>query len=396
MAIRLPPPFSQGAHRGTPPKNVRRPTAARPVPSPHSGRAALRLRRRSDAHARDLGGCSQLPLLSLLPCAQGCFFPPPSPPTTESSGPRPPPPAKGLGRQCACAATRRLRRERRRSFARLLRKEGQGDKRWGLEQACCLFGDLLIDFSTPLERSRIRCLRRLFRRCHRVAPQPDTEQPVAPVLLRFSIPGPELLEDEQVYLLGVIRSCQAAELRGLRSLKCSKQETAQAILDILGPLEHFRDCPLTLALALEALLQLSTMRPKFSCDMISAILHRTLEAVLKGATEEEEKREELKRHFQLLLGILLMESPNPGTLLHLLSVSAPMASGVVLGLLFPPSLTQWTALFLGHRACLAPNLVQDQSWQTLMVQNCQGLRGGGSGGRLGPDWPLTLRRSFLL
>ncbi|CAI5793042.1 Hypothetical predicted protein [Podarcis lilfordi] len=116
----------------------------------------------------------------------------------------------------------------------------------------------------------------------------------------------QLLKDEQIYLLGVIQSCQTAELRGLRSLKCSKQETAKAILDILGPLEHFRHRPLTLALALEALLQLSTMRPKFSCDMISAILHRTLEA-------------ELKRHFRLLLGSLLMEAPNPGTLLHLLS-----------------------------------------------------------------------------
>ncbi|XP_077776732.1 uncharacterized protein LOC144325854 [Podarcis muralis] len=171
----------------------------------------------------------------------------------------------------------------------------------------------------PLISSRIRCLRRLFRRCHRVAPQPDTEQPVAPVLLRFSIPAPGLLEDEQLYILGVINSCQAAELRGLRSLMCSKEETAQKILDILGPLEHFRDRPLTLALALEALLQLSTIRPRFTSDMVSSILHRMLEAVLCGAKEEEEEREELKRHYRLLLGSLLMEAPNPGTLLQLLS-----------------------------------------------------------------------------
>nr|XP_034983629.1 uncharacterized protein LOC118091098 [Zootoca vivipara] len=170
---------------------------------------------------------------------------------------------------------------------------------------------------SPLISSRIRCLRRLFRRCHRVAPQQGPEQPVAPVL-RFHIPSPGLLEDEQVYILGVIQSCQAAELRGLRTLKCSKQETAKAILDILGALEHFRDRPLTLALALETLLQLSTMRPKFSCDMISAILHRTMEAVLQGP-EKEEEREELKRRFRLLLGSLLMEAPNPGTLLQLLS-----------------------------------------------------------------------------
>ncbi|XP_077776345.1 uncharacterized protein LOC114592682 [Podarcis muralis] len=150
-----------------------------------------------------------------------------------------------------------------------------------------------------------------------VAPQQDPEQPV---FCCGSASQPQgLLEDEQRYLLGAIQSCQTAELRGLRSLKCSKQETAQAILDILGPLEHFRDRPLTLALALEALIQLSTMRPKFSCYMISAILHRTLEAVLNGAEEEEEEREELKRHFRLLLGSLLMEAPNPGTLLHLLS-----------------------------------------------------------------------------
>ncbi|XP_060125627.1 uncharacterized protein LOC132591345 [Zootoca vivipara] len=228
---------------------------------------------------------------------------------------------------------------------------------WGLEKAC-LFEHLLIYLSTPLETSRIRCLRRLFRRCHRVAPQQSPEQPVAPVL-RFHIPSPGLLEDEQVYILGVIQSCQAAELRGLRTLKCSMQETAKAILDILGPMEHFRDRPLTLALALEALLQVSTMRPKFSCDMISAILHRTMEAVLQGP-EKEEEREELKRHFRLLLGSLLMEAPNPGTLLQLLSISVPMASGVVLGLP-PPSLTQRAAPFLGHRACLALNLVQDQT-----------------------------------
>ncbi|CAI5778439.1 Hypothetical predicted protein [Podarcis lilfordi] len=115
---------------------------------------------------------------------------------------------------------------------------------------------------------------------------------------------------------GVNKECQAADLRGLRTLKCSKQETAQAILDILGPLENFRDGPLTLAL--EALIQLSIMTPKFSGDMLSAILHRTLEAVL-GGPQKEEDREELKRHFRLLLGSLLMEAPNPGPLLQLLS-----------------------------------------------------------------------------
>ncbi|XP_053225477.1 uncharacterized protein LOC128404134 isoform X2 [Podarcis raffonei] len=149
-------------------------------------------------------------------------------------------------------------------------------------------------------------------RCGEVLPSQGTDS------LTFAF---QLLEDEQRYILGVIESCQAAELRGLRSLKCSKEEMAHKILDILGPLEHFRDCPLTLALALEALLQLSTMRPKFTSDMISAILHRMLEAVLSGAKEEEEeeKRDELKRHYRLLLGSLLMEAPNPGTLLQLLS-----------------------------------------------------------------------------
>nr|XP_034974956.1 uncharacterized protein LOC118086951 isoform X2 [Zootoca vivipara] len=122
-------------------------------------------------------------------------------------------------------------------------------------------------------------------RCREAHPSQGTDN------LTFAF---QLLEDEQVYILGVIQSCQAAELRGLRTLKCSKQETAKAILDILGPLEHFREPPLTLALALEALLQLSTMRPKFNCDMISAILHRTMEAVLQGP-EKEEEREELKR-----------------------------------------------------------------------------------------------------
>ncbi|CAI5773751.1 Hypothetical predicted protein [Podarcis lilfordi] len=76
--------------------------------------------------------------------------------------------------------------------------------------------------------------------------------------------------------------------------------------DILGHLERFRDQSLSLALALEALLQLSIMRPKFNGDMRSAILHRTFEAVLKGA-EKVEDREALKQHFHSLLGGQLEE-----------------------------------------------------------------------------------------
>nr|XP_028565683.1 uncharacterized protein LOC114586420 isoform X2 [Podarcis muralis] len=60
------------------------------------------------------------------------------------------------------------------------------------------------------------------------------------------------------------------------------------------------------------------MRPHFSCDMVSAILHRTMEAVLGGAEKEEDK-EEWKRHFLNLLGGLLLEAPNAGTLLQLLT-----------------------------------------------------------------------------
>nr|XP_034954630.1 uncharacterized protein LOC118076147 [Zootoca vivipara] len=240
------------------------------------------------------------------------------------------------------------------------------------------FGLPASESLSPLISSRIRCLRRLFRRCRRVAPSKAQSSPWRQ-FLRYHIPSPGLLEDEQFYILGVIQSCQAAELRGLRTLKCSKQETAKAILDILGPLEHFRDRPLTLALALEALLQLSTMRPKFSCDMISAILHRTMEAVLQGP-EKEEEREELKRHFRLLLGSLLMEAPQswhpPATF------KRKCPDGIRGGFRVAPPIPY---PFLGHRASLALNLVQDQSWQTLMVQKCQGLCGGGSKGRFGPD-----------
>ncbi|XP_077782855.1 uncharacterized protein LOC114595484, partial [Podarcis muralis] len=141
----------------------------------------------------------------------------------------------------------------------------------------------------------------------------------------------QLLDKDQLYLLGIIQDCQAARLRGLRTLKYSKEETAKAILDILGHLEYFRDCPLSLALAFEALLQLSFMRPHFSPSVVSVILHRTTEAVLGSA---EEDKEELKRPFQSLLGGLLLEALNIGTLLQLLTVSILIASGVVLGL--PP------------------------------------------------------------
>ncbi|XP_053240530.1 uncharacterized protein LOC128411931 isoform X3 [Podarcis raffonei] len=126
----------------------------------------------------------------------------------------------------------------------------------------------------------------------------------------------QLLDKDQLYLLGVIQDCQAAWLRGLRTLKYSKEETAKAILNILGHLEYFRDRPLSLTLAFEALLQLSFMRPHFSPSMVSAILHRTTEAVLGSA---EEDKEELKRPFQSLLGGLLLEAPNTSTLLHLLT-----------------------------------------------------------------------------
>nr|XP_028581516.1 uncharacterized protein LOC114595395 [Podarcis muralis] len=82
------------------------------------------------------------------------------------------------------------------------------------------------------------------------------------------------------------------------------------------PLGVLQGSPLSLALAFEALLQLSFMRPHFSPSVVSEILHRTTEAVL-GSTEED--KEELKRPFQSLLGGLLLEAPNTGTLLQLLT-----------------------------------------------------------------------------
>ncbi|XP_032992036.1 uncharacterized protein LOC117039112 [Lacerta agilis] len=160
-------------------------------------------------------------------------------------------------------------------------------------------------------------------------PQQQGGPPARPVVSEFSISESkarrprvnnlpqlkgQLLEKDQLYLLEVIQNCQAAQIRGLQTLKCSKQEPAKAIMHIFGHLEHFRDCPL----ASEALLQLSFMRPHFGCDMVSAILYRTMEAVLGGAEKEEDK-EELKRHFQSLLGGLLLEAPNAGTLHQLLA-----------------------------------------------------------------------------
>ncbi|CAI5771813.1 Hypothetical predicted protein [Podarcis lilfordi] len=164
--------------------------------------------------------------------------------------------------------------------------------------------------------------RPLFRRlrhlisCNKVAPLEVLEQPAVSDVLGIHIPSVVLLDKDQLYLLGIIQDCQAARLRGLRTLKYSKEETTKAILNILGHLEYFRDRPLSLALAFEALLQLSFMRPHFSPSMVSAILHRTTEAVLGSA---EEDKEELKRPFQSLLGGLLLEAPNIGTLLQLLT-----------------------------------------------------------------------------
>ncbi|XP_053241259.1 uncharacterized protein LOC128412407 [Podarcis raffonei] len=166
-----------------------------------------------------------------------------------------------------------------------------------------------------LVSSRFRRLRRLIS-CKKVAPLEGLEQPVVSDVLGIHIPSVALLDKDQFYLLGVIQDCQAARLRGLRTLKYSKEETAKAILNILGHLEYFRDRPLSLALAFEALLQLSFMRPHFSLSMVSSILHRTTEAVLGSA---EEDKEELKRPFQSLLGGLLLEAPNTSTLLQLLT-----------------------------------------------------------------------------
>ncbi|CAI5771823.1 Hypothetical predicted protein [Podarcis lilfordi] len=163
---------------------------------------------------------------------------------------------------------------------------------------------------------------RLFRRlrrlisCNKVAPLEVLEQPAVSDVLGIHIPSAALLDKDQLYLLGIIQDCQAARLRGLRTLKYSKEETTKAILNILVHLEYFRDRPLSLALAFEALLQLSFMRPHFSPSMVSAILHRTTEAVLGSA---EEDKEELKRPFQSLLGGLLLEAPNTSTLLQLLT-----------------------------------------------------------------------------
>ncbi|XP_028583995.2 uncharacterized protein LOC114596494 [Podarcis muralis] len=181
-----------------------------------------------------------------------------------------------------------------------------------------------------LVSSRFRRLRRLIS-CKKVAPLEVLEQPAVSDVLGIHIPSVALLHKDQLQLLGIIQDCQAARLRGLRTLKYSKEETAKAILNILGHLEYFRDRPLSLALAFEALLQLSFMRPHFSLSMVSEILHRTAEAVLGSA---EEDREELKRPFQSLLGGLLLEAPNTRTFLQLLTVGILIASGVVLGL--PP------------------------------------------------------------
>ncbi|XP_077776505.1 uncharacterized protein LOC114586420 isoform X2 [Podarcis muralis] len=153
-------------------------------------------------------------------------------------------------------------------------------------------------------------------------------------VLGFHIPSVALLEEDQLYLLEVIQNCQAAWLRGLRTLKCSKQETAKAIMVSEG----WREGPPWGGRGREGLWggksrqkgvreeaasnpsPFSTfMRPHFSCDMVSAILHRTMEAVLGGAEKEEDK-EEWKRHFlNLLGGGLLLEAPNAGTLLQLLT-----------------------------------------------------------------------------
>nr|XP_028581501.1 uncharacterized protein LOC114595381 [Podarcis muralis] len=166
-----------------------------------------------------------------------------------------------------------------------------------------------------LVSSRFRRLRRLIS-CKKVAPLEVLEQPAVSDVLGIHIPSVALLDKDQLQLLGIIQDCQAARLRGLRTLKYSKEETAKAILNILGHLEYFRDRPLSLALAFEALLQLSFMRPHFSLSMVSEILHRTAEAVLGSA---EEDKEELKRPFQSLLGGLLLEAPNTRTFLQLLT-----------------------------------------------------------------------------
>ncbi|XP_060129286.1 uncharacterized protein LOC132591967 [Zootoca vivipara] len=179
-------------------------------------------------------------------------------------------------------------------------------------------GLMASDSLSLLISSRLRCLRRLIGRSNKVAPLQGPEQPVPSDVLGFHMPPLALLDKDQLYLLQVIQDCQAARLRGLRTLKYSKQEAVKAILDILGHLEYFRDRPLSLALAFEALLQLSFMRPHFSLAMVSAILHKAMEAVLRGAEQEEEK-EELKRPFESLLGGLLLEAPNAGTLLQLLT-----------------------------------------------------------------------------
>ncbi|XP_032993822.1 uncharacterized protein LOC117040261 [Lacerta agilis] len=116
------------------------------------------------------------------------------------------------------------------------------------------------------------------------------------------------LEKDEMFLSCVLATCSEARQREKDRLRYSKSLAVKAIADLMGRIACFMQPELVLAMALEALFQLSLMKPKLPLKLHSLIVHAAFAAVIEVKTEPD--KQELEERYTLMLGGLLWEAPS--------------------------------------------------------------------------------------
>ncbi|XP_053230759.1 uncharacterized protein LOC128406912 [Podarcis raffonei] len=143
----------------------------------------------------------------------------------------------------------------------------------------------------------------------RAAVRPDASVTVRPVVSRAQ------QEKDESFLSCVLATCSEARMREKDTLRYSKNLAVKSIAEIMGRIPCFTHPELVLAMALEALYQLSLMKPKLPLKLHSLIVHAAFAAVVEVKSEPD--RHELDERYTLMLGGLLWEAPS-AKLLNLL------------------------------------------------------------------------------
>ncbi|XP_061454736.1 uncharacterized protein LOC133371380 isoform X2 [Rhineura floridana] len=123
-------------------------------------------------------------------------------------------------------------------------------------------------------------------------------------------PDPELIRDER-FMMCVSSTCGEAWARGQDTMPYNKNGVAQAIVPIIEKWDIF---PPTLTLAMEAIYNLSFMKPPLRTENRSLIINIAFYATYKMTERGEDGMEEVKEMFLLMLKGLLAEAPTVGTL----------------------------------------------------------------------------------